>query len=65
MENVYVDFAKDVEICFNTWNSEVDRLLPIGKIKKVIGLTKDELCAKIMTKFVITRPKKKLFDKWR
>ena len=46
------DIAEDVEIRFDTSNYELDRPLPKEKNKKVIGLIKDELCGKIMTKFV-------------
>ena len=46
------DIAEDVEIRFDTSNYELDRPLPKGKNKKVIGLIKVELCGKIMTKFV-------------
>ena len=36
----YEDFANDVENRFDTSNYEVNRLLPTGKNKKVIGLMK-------------------------
>ena len=39
----YKDIASDVENRFNTSNYEVNRPLPTGKNKKVIGLMKDEL----------------------
>ena len=42
-KDFYQDIANDVEKRFDTSNYEVDRLLPIGKDKKVIGLMKDEL----------------------
>ena len=48
-ENFYKDVADDVEKRFDTSDYEVDRPLPTGKNKKVIGLTKDELRGKIMT----------------
>ena len=35
---VYVDIAKDVNTRFDTSNYELERLLPKGKNKKVIGL---------------------------
>ena len=56
-EDVYKDIANDVEKRFDTSNYEVDRPLPTGKNKKVIGLMKDELGGKIITKFVTLRPK--------
>ena len=34
-EDVYKDIANDVEKRFDTSNYEVDKPLPIGKIKKV------------------------------
>ena len=51
------DIANDVEKRFDTSNYEVDRSLPTGKNKKVIGLMKDELGGKIITEFVTLRPK--------
>ena len=53
----YEDIANDVENRFDTSNYEVNRPLPMGKNKKVIGLMKDELGGKIITEFVILRPK--------
>ena len=43
----------------NSWfsNHELDGPLPKGKYKKVIRLVKDELCRKIMTKFVRLKSK--------
>ena len=59
------DFYKyifnDVENRFDTSNYEVNRPLPTGKNKKVIGLMKDELGGKIITEFVTLRPKTYLF----
>ena len=56
-EDFYKDIANDVEKRFDTSNYEVDRPLPTGKNKKVIGLVKDELGGKIITEFVTLRPK--------
>ena len=56
-EDFYKDVANVVEKRFDTSNYEINRPLPIGKNKKVIGLMKDELGAKIMTEFVAFTPK--------
>ena len=56
-EDFYKDIADDVEKRFVASNYEINRPLPIGKNKKVIGLMKDELGEKIMTEFVVLRPK--------
>ena len=53
----YKDIAEDVETRFDTSIYELDRQFPMGKNQKVIGLMKDELGAKIMTKFVGLRAK--------
>ena len=53
----YEDIASDFENKFDTSNYEVNRPLPMGKNKKVIGLMKDELGGKIITKFVTLRHK--------
>ena len=61
-DDIYNDVAEDVETRFDTSNYEIeynsiDRPLPTGKNKKVIGLMKDELGRKIMAKFVGLRAK--------
>ena len=53
----YNNIANDVENRFDTSNYEVNRPLPTGKNKKIIGLMKDELGGKIITEFVTLRPK--------
>ena len=53
----YKDIANDVENRFDTSNYEVNRPLPTGKNKKIIGLMKDELGGKIITEFVTLRTK--------
>ena len=55
-KNFYKDIAQDVEERFDTSNYDVDRPLPKGKSKKVIGLMKDELGGGIITEFVALRP---------
>ena len=56
-EDVFEYIAEDVEKRFYTSNYEVNRLLPTGKNKKVIGLMEDELGRKIMAEFVTLKPK--------
>ena len=56
-EDFYEDIANDVEKRFDTSNYDVNRLLPKGRNKKVVGLMKDELEGKIMTEFAALRPK--------
>ena len=55
-EDFYKGIANGVKNRFDTSNYEVNRPLPIGKNKKVIGLMKDELEGKIITEFVTLRP---------
>ena len=56
-DDIYKDVAEDAVTRFDSSNYELDRPLPKGKNKKVIGLMKDELGGKIMTKFVGLRAK--------
>ena len=56
-EDFYKDISNDVEKRFDTSNYELNRPLPTGKNKKVIGLMKDELGGKIITEIVTLRPK--------
>ena len=51
-DDFYKDIAEDVPTRFDTSNFELDSVLPKGKSKNVIGLMKDELGRKNMTKFV-------------
>ena len=60
-EDFYKDNANGVEKKFDTSNYEVNRPLPTGKNKKVIGLMKDELGGKIIMEFVTLRPKTYLY----
>ena len=61
-EDFYKDIANDVEKRFDTSNYEVNRPLPTGKNKKVIGLMKNELGGKTITEFVTLRPKTYLYS---
>ena len=56
-KDFYKDISSYVDKRFDTSNYEVNRPLPTGKNKKVIGLMKGELGGKIITEFVILRPK--------
>ena len=56
-KDFYKDIVQDVEERFDTSNYDVDRPLPKGKNKKVIGLMKDELSGGIITEFVALSPK--------
>ena len=51
-DGIYKDIEEDVETRFNASNFEIDRPLPKGRIKKVLGLMKDELGAQIMKELV-------------
>ena len=56
-EDLYKDIAENIETRFDTSNYELDKPLPKGKNKKVIGFMKDELSEKIMIKIVRSRAK--------
>ena len=56
-DGIYKGIAEDIETGFDTSNYQLDTLLPKGKNKKVIGLMKDELGQKAMTKFFGLREK--------
>ena len=49
-DDIYKDIAEDFEKRFETSNFEIDRPLPIGKNKKVIGSMKNKLGGQIMEK---------------
>ena len=56
-KNIYKDIADDFKTRFDASNFEIDRPLPKGKHKKVIGLMKDKLGGQIMKEFVGLRAK--------
>ena len=56
-DNIYTDIAEDVKTRYDVSNYELDRQLPKGNNTKAIGLMKDDLGGKIMTKFVELRGK--------
>ena len=58
-EDFYKDISNDVDNRFDTsaYSKDLNRPLPIGKNKKVLGTMKDEICGKIMTEFVALRAK--------
>ena len=56
-KDVYEDIVGNVEKRFDTSNYEIDRPLPIGKNKTVVGKMKDEIGGKIMTEFASLRPR--------
>ena len=58
-EDFFEDINNDVESWYDTSNYDKNdkRPLSIGKNKKVIGMFKDELAGKIITKFCTPRAK--------
>ena len=56
-DDFYKDIADDVKDRFDMSGYNLDRPLPVGLNKKIIGLMKDELGGGIMTEFVTLRPK--------
>ena len=56
-EHIYLDIAKDCEIRFDTSNYELDRPLPKGKNRKIIGLAQYELREEIMKEFAALKTK--------
>ena len=56
-DDIFKDIIENVEIIFDTPSYELDRPLPKGKNKKIIGLMKDKLGRKIMTKLVELKAK--------
>ena len=56
-EDVYIDITEFYTSSYELECNSIDRSLPKGKIKKLIGLMKNELGLKIMTKLVGLRPK--------
>ena len=56
-DDIYKDIAEDVETKCDTSNYELDKLSSKEKKKKVIGLMKDKLGGKTMTRFFGLRSK--------
>ena len=51
-DDIYKDIAEDVETRFDNSNYRLDRPLPKGKNKQVIGLYKDKSGKNIMIEFI-------------
>ena len=49
---IYKDIVEDIETRFDTSNDELDRPLPKGKNKNIIGLINDKLSEKSIVFFV-------------
>ena len=54
-DNIYKDIVEVVKTRFDTSNFEIDRPLPKGKNKKVIGLMKGEVNGQVIKEFVILK----------
>ena len=52
-DDIYKDIVEDVETRFDTSNYELDRPLPKGNNKKVIGSVKNESGGQIMNEFIV------------
>ena len=57
MDDFYADIAEDIPARFDTSGHRLDRPLPVGLNKKVIGLMKDEMDGEVIEKFVALRSK--------
>ena len=57
-DDIYKNIAENVETRFDTSNYEIDRPLPMGKNKQVIGQMKDEVSGQIMKKLFWIKSKK-------
>ena len=56
-DDIYKDIAEDVETRFHASNYELDRPFPKRRKEKIIGLLKDKLGRKVITKFIGLRAK--------
>ena len=56
-DDFYKDIVEHVSARFDTSGYSKNHPISIGVNKKVIGLMKDELGGRIMTEFVVIRPK--------
>ena len=56
-DDIYKNIAEDVESRFDTFNFEIDRPLPKGKNKNVIGLMRDQLVGQYMKELAGLREK--------
>ena len=58
-QKIYQDISNDVGSRFDTsaYSKDLNRPLPIGKNKRVLGMMKDELCGKVMIHFCALRAK--------